>query len=366
MTVPPNQLPPDEAGLLPLVNAILRRRRTVLLVPLGLAFLVVVIGLILPRHYTASARFSPQTSGNSLSQLSGLAARFGLAVPGDDATQSPDFYADLLRSAELRRALVESTYVVRRDRDSVRLDLIQIYDIHEATPGRSREKAVRRLGEHLSVTTDLKTGVVSFSIEAEQPQLARALVEGALALVNDFNLRTRSSQAAAERRFVEGRLQQAERELRESEDRLQAFLTANRTFSNSPQLQFQHDRLQRDVLARQEVYNSLAQSFEQARIEEVRNTPVVTVVEGPITPVKPDSRKLLFKAVLALVIGGLLVVVAVVLLEGLTRTRIAAPDEYHEYLRLRGELARDLRHPWRLLRRAGGSDAFTPHGTSDA
>ncbi len=350
MTVP-SRFAPDEGGLLPLINAILRRRRAVLLIPLVLAFLVVVIGLLLPRQYTASARFSPQASNTNLSQLSGLAARFGFSVPGDDATQSPDFYADLLRSDQLLRALVESTYAYVRGGDTARLSLIEIYDIHEATPGRSREKAVQRLGGHLTVSTDLKTGVVSFSVKATQPLLARDLASGALTLVNEFNQRTRSSQAAAERVFVEGRLHQAERDLRESEDRLQGFLTANRTFSNSPQLQFQHDRLQREVQTRQTVYNSLAESFEQARIEEVRNTPVVTVVEGPIIPVKPDSRGLLLKGLLALVIGGLLTVVVILIQEGLTHSREAAPDQYHEFLHLRSALSQDLRRPWRLLRR---------------
>jgi uncharacterized protein involved in exopolysaccharide biosynthesis len=54
---------------------------------------------------------------------------------------------------------------------------------------------------------------------------------------------------------------------------MQAFLQANRQWANSPDLTFQHDRLERDIALRQQVYTTLVQSFEQARISEVRDTP---------------------------------------------------------------------------------------------
>jgi uncharacterized protein involved in exopolysaccharide biosynthesis len=34
----------------------------------------------------------------------------------------------------------------------------------------------------------------------------------------------------------------------------------------------------------------LAQAYEQARIEEVRDTPVITVIEAPMLPARPDPR----------------------------------------------------------------------------
>jgi len=90
---------------------------------------------------------------------------------------------------------------------------------------------------------------------------------------------TRQSQAAAERGFTEERMAEAQEELRAAENELQRFLQNNRQFQNSPELVFQHDRLQRRVAMRQQVYTSLVQSYEQARIDEVPNTPVITVVE---------------------------------------------------------------------------------------
>lgn len=349
--VPPP--PPEPPAVLPLFNSLLRERRMVLLLPFALAVLVVAIGLLLPRSYTASASFAPQTSGSGLSRLTGLAAQFGIAVPTDDPANSPEFYADLLRSAQLLRVMVDSTYQFSEGAASVQANLVEVYEISEATPERSREKAVKRLGQHLRVSTDPKTGVVTLGFDAPSPDLAEQLVRHALDLVNTFNLRTRQSQAAAERQFVEARVDEAQRDLREAENRLQGFLTANRTYANSPQLQFQHDRLSREVQLRQDVYSKLVQAFEQARIDEVRNTPVITVVEAPIRPVKPDSRRLALKAIVAMIFGGGVAVALAVFRQALVRTSGESPDQFAEFVRLRAALLSDLRRPWRLLRPNG-------------
>ncbi|HEX5635067.1 MAG TPA: hypothetical protein VFX50_17610, partial [Gemmatimonadales bacterium] len=48
---------------------------------------------------------------------------------------------------------------------------------------------------------------------------------------------------------------------------------------------------------------SLRQAYEQARLEEVRDTPTITVVEDALLPARPDSRKLVQKLALALAVG---------------------------------------------------------------
>ena len=111
-----------------------------------------------------------------------------------------------------------------------------------------------------------------------------------LDLLDSFNLETRQPQAASERRFVEERLGQAKDELLDAEDRLLTFLNQNREFQNSSQLSFEHDRLLREVRLRQDVVTSLTESHEQARIEEVRNTPVITIVQAPELPALPTDE----------------------------------------------------------------------------
>ena len=44
---------------------------------------------------------------------------------------------------------------------------------------------------------------------------------------------------------------------------------------------FGHDRLERQVSVRQELVTAMAQAYEQARVDEVRNAPVITVIDQP-------------------------------------------------------------------------------------
>ena len=111
-----------------------------------------------------------------------------------------------------------------------------------------------------------------------------------IAQVDSFNLKSRQSQASAERRFTERRVAEAQAEARQAQDELQAFLQRNRDFRSSSQLNFAYERLADNVSLRQQIYTSVAQAYEQARIEEVRDTPVITLVEAPMLPARPDSR----------------------------------------------------------------------------
>ncbi len=57
---------------------------------------------------------------------------------------------------------------------------------------------------------------------------------------------------------------------------------------------FEHDRLERPVSMRQELVTAMAQAYEQARVDEVRNTPVITVIDQPesLSSDKPESGQL--------------------------------------------------------------------------
>ena len=89
------------------------------------------------------------------------------------------------------------------------------------------------------------------------------------------------------------------------------FLQRNRNDPRtSPQLALEHDRLQRRIDDASQVVTSLTQSLEQARIDEVRDTPVITVIEAPSMPTEPAGLSFVLRIAAALV-GGLFIALAV-------------------------------------------------------
>jgi uncharacterized protein involved in exopolysaccharide biosynthesis len=292
---------PDEVSLLTALTVVVEQWRVVARVAGVLVLAVVAWTLLRTRTYTAVTAFMPQASEGARSSAAGLAARFGVTLPAADPGQSPQFYGQLATSEELLRHLVDSAYATGPDAPPT--SLVELLEAGGGTAAEQRMEAVQELRERIRVTLDAETGVVRVGVTTRWPAVSQQVAAGLLALLNDFNLTRRQSRAGAERRFVEGRLQEAATELRAAEDELQGFLQRNRQYQDSPQLQFAFDRLQRAVSMRQGVYTSLVERYEEARIEEVRDTPVLTVVEPPRLPERPDRRRVLVKAVMALLVG---------------------------------------------------------------
>jgi uncharacterized protein involved in exopolysaccharide biosynthesis len=306
-----------EFSALEVAAILLRGRRWTLWLPFVLAVLTGLIVLVLPRYYTSSASFIPQRSQQALGRLAGIAAQFGVDVPGQNPGESQEFYADLVVSREILARIVADSFA--RSPGASPASLIDLLGRSGRTEEAALQEAVRRLRRSISVGSDTKTSIVTVEVATKWPLVSAAILDRLIAEVNEFDLHTRQTQAVAERAFVEERLRAAKDELRGAEDRLQSFLAGNREYRNSPALQFQYDRLYREVTTQQQIVTTLQQSFEQARIDEVRNTPRITVIERPLVPARPDSRHLLLRVFLTGLVCVVITWPVVLVAEGLRR-----------------------------------------------
>jgi uncharacterized protein involved in exopolysaccharide biosynthesis len=337
----------DAPSVLEVITELLRHRKLVVALPIVVAGLAVGHGLISDITYSVNASFMPQGRQAQVSQLGGIAAQFGINLPDVGGGESPQFYADLLHSTRLLGEAVDTRYKVDAadvaDAGQLEGDLIELYQIEGETRRLRREAAIERLRRDVTVSTHEQTGVVRFSVAAPYPDLARQLTHRLIELVQSFNVNQRQSRAKAERDFLESRVEEAQKSLFAVEDSLERFLDNNRSYQSSPALRFDHDRLQRRVSLHQQVYTSLAQSLEQAKVQAVRNTPVVTVVEPPRTPPKPDSRGLIVRGILGLFLGGMIAVFVVFGFRLARKARRGDSSEYEDFLRHRDDTLMDVR-----------------------
>jgi uncharacterized protein involved in exopolysaccharide biosynthesis len=319
--------------------------RTLRLLPKALwcallvSVIVAAVVLLLPRHYTSSSAFVPQSRRGSQSGVSGLAAQLGVMIPGADASQGPAFYVDLATSRNLLGRLVQDTLPLSDGPTT----LVDWYGVGGATDGARREVAIDRLRHDLMATVATKTGVVHVDVTMRSAALAALVNAHLLELLNEFNLHTRQSQAGSERRFTERRMTEVRTDLREAENRLASFLKVNRDYQNAPDLRFQFDRLSREVSIQQQLFVSLAQAFEQAKIDEVRDTPVISVVESPEVPARPDARFLALKICIAFIGAAVLALLTLLALDFMEDAKAREPAEYAEFERVRSGVAASLR-----------------------
>jgi uncharacterized protein involved in exopolysaccharide biosynthesis len=307
-----------------MVAAILRRRRLMITIPLTITALAIIAVIPRPRFYVARAAFiaaEPQSMSGSLGALSSVASQLGVpalsAIASSSSTGSAQFYGDLLTSAAVLQAIVTTPYDASHvgpfDGRPFRGTLVDYLDVKAKTPTDAELSAMKTLAKSLLVVTvDRPTGVVRLEVKTKNRQLSALIARRLLDLTNDFNLVRRQTQAGAEREFDAKRTQAAADTLRAAEATLAAFRAANIDFSRSPQLGAREAELQRRVTMDQQIYTTVAQRYELANIEAVRNTPVVTVLDAPEGLVEALPRHTVAIVLGAFVLG--LIIAAVVVL----------------------------------------------------
>jgi uncharacterized protein involved in exopolysaccharide biosynthesis len=310
--------------------------------------------------------FSPSSSRPA----SGMAALAGGSLAGllgeGGGGSSPEFYVALVQSNTLLYDAAASEYPLVRDGDTVHVTLAEAFGIERDTEEARRRAAAAELGRRTTATADRVTNLVSVRTQAPSASLAVAFNRRIVALVESYNRERRKSQAVEERRFIEARRQEARTALAVAESAVESFLEQNRQVDLPPRLALESERLKRQVTIRQELYLELERSYQQARIMEVRDAALISIVEHPERTVRARGSGVSRNAALGLFLGLLLGITVAFSREALRREPAADPDEYAEFRRLTDAARADL--SWRRwlagLRRENGRRRTTHAGST--
>lgn len=270
--------------------------------------------VILPPVYKSHASFV--TAGSATSKMSsalggagglaGIASQFGLGSASDPA-ESPNFYMKLMESEELRRRLLTSRFHDPRSR-SVRdsATLLQILRIRSDDSVRRMEIGMKQILKSMDITVDLKTNLVELTVASRWPELAAAMANRTIELVDAFNHEQRVSLARSKRLFVQNRLDSARVELQQAEERQRFFYDQNRQWRSSPQLTFEEGRIRRNVEIATDLFLSLQRQFETARLDEFNDAAMITVVDPAVAPHKAVWPRYWIALATSLAVGAIL------------------------------------------------------------
>ncbi len=264
------------------VSAIRQNRKVVIAITVAAALGSIGTALLIPPWYDASASFLPDNPSSTLrsAALLGVASQLGLQ---SSVAESPQFYAYLVKSRTILEGIAKSQFVNRNGQTK---DLASYYGFDNLDSARRLESTIRSLNHNIRSDLDVRTGVISFSVRASDPVLSRAIADSFLGQINNFLQHVRSSRALNERLFLERRVAEAHEDLHGQEEALRQFYEHNRQIANSPALQFEEVNLRRRVDLGLNLYTQLQSDLERARLNEVRDTPTLTLVEAPVTPVR--------------------------------------------------------------------------------
>ena len=163
--------------------------------------------------------------------------------------------------------------------------------------------AVEKFLSMIAYSEDLGIGISTVTVSASEPQFAfelnAALIEELDAHQRQYN-KTKTSET---RQFIEERIVDTEKELQAAEEDLKDFRDRNRRIENSASLLLEQQRISREVAVLTSVFTTLKQQLETTKIEEVKDSEYVIVLDPPEVPIHRSNPKKRKSVILAGIIG---------------------------------------------------------------
>jgi len=319
-------------SLAALAQVLVSRPRLLLLFPLLAAILLTAATYLRRPLYSASVAFVPErlSSSGQPSSLAGGAGAFGMNV-FTDVGRSSSFYLGVLDSRQLKERVLTERFADPRARNGAADDsvpLLTLLSVKGRTRAESLAAGIAELEGIVRTSVDPGSGILRVTARTHYPDLSAAIATRFVEALNHFNTSQRQSQASERRKFIDARIAVADAALHDAEESLRRFYQSNPGWSRSPLLAAEATRLRTGIDEARDVHTTLQREYELARIEEVSDTPVLTIVDPAVPPVRRSwpRRKQVFTT--TLIVGILIGAVATLVADYTDRLRVQDPEAF--------------------------------------
>jgi uncharacterized protein involved in exopolysaccharide biosynthesis len=278
-------------------SAIWRRKAWVLVFLFLSQCAYLALHLTAPRLYTAQTKFIFKDSQGSMGSFGGLADLVGLR--NQSKTNLSDFFEEVVYSDSFLGKIAARKWKIGDD--SLYLHEYWKLEPYKDVPNAELRTYRKRVGtlrgpiqrfgaeKYILIEKDKRTSLVLLETRFPDGQLSYDVNQYVLELLNDYLLNHTKSQVGENRRFVQKRLEEVSADLRKSEDALLAFQMRNQSVTSPPVL-MELTRLRRGLEINQQLYLELKKQLEMARIEELKESPLIEVISPAELPLTPDRR----------------------------------------------------------------------------
>jgi uncharacterized protein involved in exopolysaccharide biosynthesis len=260
----------------------------------------------IPQYVSWATVLLPDNKMGNMGGLAGVATQFGVNIPmrAQADLSSPSLFPELLRSRTFAKQILDKEFYIKKfDKD---LSLLAILTHGDEPPLVGKDTLVTQALASLKTILRFDQGKSSLfsviKVTTSEPVFAKELAEVVLAELEALNRFYKSQTVNEKISFIASRISSVKNDLESSEIKLKEFNEQNRQIS-SPALLLEQGRLERDVEIQKEVYLTLKQQFELAKIEEVQETSIVQILDKPQIALEPTNKNLKLSVILAVVFG---------------------------------------------------------------
>ena len=285
---------------------------------LSISFAIVYLFFIAQPVYLTTAKLLPTGEDNSLSNIQGLASQFGFSIPfqsGSNLSFS-DIYPEIVKSRQLTGIVLEKKFNTRKYGQNQLLKniLSRQYRLDKYDVDERFKRSSEILQDNIKVSKARLTSIVTLEVRGLEPEFAVDLANTIISESDKLQREFKTHQISDKRSFIEERIKDVKKDLESAQEDLKEFRERNRQVQYSPALLLEEERLTTEMDVKKEIFSTLKQQFELAKIEEVEEGATVQILDRPVAPYEQSSPKIFLSIFLSIFIGfGLSVLVAYVM-----------------------------------------------------
>jgi capsule polysaccharide export protein KpsE/RkpR len=280
----------------PYFSSAWRARKKLILINSTVAvFTLIYLLFFTTPFYTSSVTILPEYGGKStsLGGLSQLASLAGVKV-GEGAPT--EIYQNLITSESVLEPVMLSKYITNKS--STPINLYEYFELGEdGNYNRTDFLALyRNLSSSIQTNVDRFTKILTLTVTMPESQLSADVANEIIESLDTYIRTKRKSFSSEQLFYVEKRLRQVHDSLTAAEDKLKSFREQNRIVAQSPNLLLEQGRYMRNIEILQAVFIELNKQLEIAKIDNIRETPVVNLREpakDPVLKAGPRRMKML-------------------------------------------------------------------------
>jgi uncharacterized protein involved in exopolysaccharide biosynthesis len=316
-----------EIDLMDIIKRVWDGRKTIIKITVVFTILGILYALGSPNEYSTTTKLLPEIQQtNNLGRLGGLAAQFGFGgvTPGaSNDVLPPQIYPEILSSTDFLSEIIKKKVYIDEIQDSISIEeffndyqnsnlfigytiglpfkILRLFStkpvsreeqvsVNESYKRLSKVElgAIIALQQSIAFNRDLQTSVLTLTLTTQNQEVTVSLVNYVSQALSDYLISYRTEKSRRSLSFLEERHEEARASFEREQERLAAFRDQNQGNLSASALTVEQN-IQSEYNVKLNVYNSLTEQLEQARIKLQEDTPVIISIQESIYPNKKSG-----------------------------------------------------------------------------
>ena len=319
------------------------KAKKLLLKVAGIAAIVgVIIAISIPKEYTASVTFSPESGKSSGNNLSGMAAMLGIgniSMGGDANALNISMTSDIVTSTPFILELFNTrvkTLDGKQDTTIIAylatenkpwwISIISlpskaiggVMSLFSSNDGKVEEKPIdafqltpQQMGQVgilksiILAESDKKTGMTKLSVTLQDPLVAAIMVDTVLVKLQKYITKYKTSKAQENYDELKLFYEQSKEDYHKAQEEYAKYSDANKNVILQS-VRIEQERLQNEQNLAYQIYNQYATQLQLARTKLQEEKPAFAILEPASVPLLPSStsRKIILLGIIFLAVAG--------------------------------------------------------------